>query len=1459
MLKKALALTLALTGLPVLAAFAEQSAPNYDKLKRVLERSFTPPAQEQSQPGLEQGGTRALGSPSSGSKSAPEYETVKPGSAADSQASQTSRSIGAPAAKLASPQRADQRPVFNWLKVKPQAKTDKRGMAPALTGQAVTHADASWLTTARAANSGQRPASGRHSATQTIAALVAEFGLPALASDAPDPASQLVQDVIAGAADTPQPPPAEVEAPVSRPNSYVIQLKPEASEDDIAKLLEKYNLNVTKVIGELGVITVESNVADEGGTRGLGGPGAAPEDATPSTPAEAKKQLERMLEPPLIKELRSEGIVDAAIVNSTIGTKVLPKPSGATLQGGGKTYEWSWAPSQTADGNWGLKSLRMPAVWSIVDRYRNIHPDGLRPKIGIIDLGFINNPAVKFQSIYGSPPITVLRPDCTTHHGMHVAGIIGAAQGATPGIDGMIPNARIDAIGISNQAGFEAGSLGVDQLWEVQTLVFDEVLSKTMNYLVDNIENPDNLRVINISLGYNFLAKRLIGNDSLDSVEGLKLHIHHQASILRTMAQRVESKVLFVVAAGNDSEGRTSPLEARWSSPFAWAGTYEGGNDKPAKNILVVEAIGRDGQRADFSNIGGHLSAPGVDIMSTLAASGPASLGVCSGTSQATPHVAALAALLFELDPTKKPADIIAALKASATPPVAGSAAAPSIDALEAVLALSRTNGSLLADLDHDGVVGPGDLAVFKKQAAEIEAAATTNAPFTEDLNGDGAIDDNECFWPSIDLNGSGAATLYPAGLKRLAGLIRSDLQTLNYSWTGDAGTFEAAVAAAGISPSPPADAPTDGSVTATAAPTGPQYPAKCRGTAAIADAVPAPTPVATQQPIPPPPPSNVLVTGPSGAEPVAGGSQTPPLTVVETAPVRTAENLVADPSAVREEVQSAIKALKKENPKLRVTINPATGLPSSISGFTPRAESGAGVSRSVNGPSEDDVRRIVDGFFASGGLAATAGTSRTFATRNRQAVTKMIGTSKKDPDFPGRTIATVEQQVDGIPVFGSTGKLTLDQLGGVSKFTGAASQVAIEDTKPKVAESAAIDAARQKLRELIKGGRDINPIPLAPNVATAAATAKLTVFDPAIVEQKSKSATRLAYLVSIESFRLFVDAKTGEVFYYYRDQPSGMLRRIFDLGRSTAFPGNKVVDEESREVADNLNSDSTTAFQNGGVMRDYLFMLFGRDGYDKIGSILESYVRYGSLSNAYWCPQPSTVCPKANVMVYGPGYAEAIDIVGHEITHGIIQHEKNLLYLNESGAVNESLADIFGTLVEQYVNVPRGNWVIGEKLPGFSEATPMRSLADPNLKDREGKSMFNREVRYSMSNRGQPDRYADVLSPLDPLCGKTRLQDNGCVHFNSGILNKFAYLISEGGDHYGVSVTGIGRIKLARLAYRTMTVQLNESSGLVAAADGFMLSCLELADESKAGFTTSDCEQVGAAQEAVGLVQGSI
>ncbi len=109
-----------------------------------------------------------------------------------------------------------------------------------------------------------------------------------------------------------------------------------------------------------------------------------------------------------------------------------------------------------------------------------------------------------------------------------------------------------------------------------------------------------------------------------------------------------------------------------------------------------------------------------------------------------------------------------------------------------------------------------------------------------------------------------------------------------------------------------------------------------------------------------------------------------------------------------------------------------------------------------------------------------------------------------------------------------------------------------------------------------------------------------------------------------------------------------------------------------------------------------------------------------------------------------------------------------------------------------------------------------------------------------------------------DPICETTRDYLTGCVHFNSGIFNKFAFLIAQGGRHRGQVVIGIGREKLGRLTYRALVAHLNPSTTMVEAANAFSDACRELAGGSVAGFTPADCIRIEGARQAVGLSAAS-
>jgi hypothetical protein len=175
---------------------------------------------------------------------------------------------------------------------------------------------------------------------------------------------------------------------------------------------------------------------------------------------------------------------------------------------------------------------------------------------------------------------------------------------------------------------------------------------------------------------------------------------------------------------------------------------------------------------------------------------------VCEGTSQAAPHVTALAAILMELAPTKTPAEIAELIRVAGVPHPDG-AVAPRVDALEAVLKAQPEALILLADLNNDGIVDEDDLATYRRhREAMTTVFMSTLGSYFLDLNDNGEIEDNEHWWPRIDLNGSGLANLRPGDdtPRCLGGQPASDLDVIRKAWRGDErATFETAMKSLGL------------------------------------------------------------------------------------------------------------------------------------------------------------------------------------------------------------------------------------------------------------------------------------------------------------------------------------------------------------------------------------------------------------------------------------------------------------------------------------------------------------------------------------------------------------------------------------------------------------------------------------------------------------------------------------
>jgi Zn-dependent metalloprotease len=205
----------------------------------------------------------------------------------------------------------------------------------------------------------------------------------------------------------------------------------------------------------------------------------------------------------------------------------------------------------------------------------------------------------------------------------------------------------------------------------------------------------------------------------------------------------------------------------------------------------------------------------------------------------------------------------------------------------------------------------------------------------------------------------------------------------------------------------------------------------------------------------------------------------------------------------------------------------------------------------------------------------------------------------------------------------------------------------------------------------------------------------------------------------------------------------------------------------------------------------DYYLTKHGRHSYDDSDARIVSYVHYSdNFVNAFWDGGGMTI-GDGDGTNYGP--LVPLDVVGHEFTHGVTQYSSGLIYQGEQGALNESFSDIFGALVEFFVEGPNGDWLMGED---FALSTPpFRSMEDPNSRD-------------------DPDTYlGDFWAPTGP-----DNPDNGGVHTNSGVQNFWFYLLSEGGsdvnDHGDAySVSGIGIEDAAQIAYRNLTVYLMPDS----------------------------------------------
>lgn len=277
---------------------------------------------------------------------------------------------------------------------------------------------------------------------------------------------------------------------------------------------------------------------------------------------------------------------------------------------------------------------------------------------------------------------------------------------------------------------------------------------------------------------------------------------------------------------------------------------------------------------------------------------------------------------------------------------------------------------------------------------------------------------------------------------------------------------------------------------------------------------------------------------------------------------------------------------------------------------------------------------------------------------------------------------------------------------------------------------------------------------------------------------------------------------------YTLHDTTRGNGVRTYNLKKSsTLSTGVDFEDNDNNWTSAEFNNaafDNAALDAHWGIEKtyDYFKNTFDRNSYDGEGTLLRSYVHYGnSYENAGWT---------GSEMIYGDGASQfrpltSFDVSAHELGHGVCSSSAALLYQRESGAINEGLSDIWGAAVEYTYAPDKQTWLIGEDITIIAPQY-LRSMSNP-------KSGLT----------PQPDTYRGINwypATVEEGCvtPSNWTNDNCGVHYNSGVLNHWFYILSVGktgtnDKGHSYSVTGISIEKAAKITYRLETAYLTPSS----------------------------------------------
>lgn len=438
----------------------------------------------------------------------------------------------------------------------------------------------------------------------------------------------------------------------------------------------------------------------------------------------------------------------------------------------------------------------------------------------------------------------------------------------------------------------------------------------------------------------------------------------------------------------------------------------------------------------------------------------------------------------------------------------------------------------------------------------------------------------------------------------------------------------------------------------------------------------------------------------------------------------------------------------------------------------------------------------------------------------NLTDATKEFKTVKTQVDELGMKHVRLQQTVSGIPVFGGDYIVHFDKNGKVFASNGN------YDTKAKAAKVNATVTAKDAI-ETAKAA--VNYEAAAPTEQLQADTATANLY---LYEVNGEFTP--CYIANINwlhentfgNWIVVIDANTGNVVdkidniqytattgtgtgvlgdtktiqldlvsgtYSMKDLTRGALIYTYNCANRTTLPGT-LYSKTTSSFTSSTDKALVDAHYYAAVVYDYYKTIHGRNGINNANMTIKSSAHYSTnYVNAFW---------NGSQMVYGDGdgvqsvaLSGGLDVIGHEMSHGVTSYESNLTYANQSGALSESFSDIMGTAIEFWAQASKADWKIGEDIwtPGTA-GDALRDMSNPTI-------------------YGDPDHMSKYINTT---------QDNGGVHWNCGIPNHAAYQMC--------AVNGLAVQDMAKIFYRAncyyWTASTNFASAktttLQAAADLF-------------------------------------